>query len=578
METWKCMDIKQGLHHKNTDTDRYNDEGGKTINRNDTVCKLCLAHVAYSKGNTSNMSKYIQRKHPDITLPEHRSVERPEQTYRASSEKHSKITGALGVFIAKDLQPFSVVEDVGFKHLMKTLDPRYAVPSRTYFSAVVIPGLYDKTRKAIESDLTKTESLALTTDSWTSRATQSYMTVTVHYMLDWQMKSAVLQTRPLYESHTNNAANIVNAVNETVEPGPQTGCFAHTVNLAAKRAVSINGVSRLLGKVRKVVTFFHLSTTANQALAVKQEMLNLPKHKLINDVITRWNTSHDMLSRYVEQQPAIYSALTMDKNLMSHVTGIAMLTDGEQKMAEQLIEVLKPLKTVTTLMSSETTPTISMILPLKEMILKSMVPGDEDSTVIKEAKEAIAQDLDRRRYTDPDLQEYLQKATALDPKFKSQPSLDESSLDRLYKDLTTEILEYEPQRQAETMPPTEGQKSASPPPKKTAMAELFGEVFKKQDQVKALSQIVEDEVASYRLADSIGVDADPFMWWKTNECKFPHVAKAAKRLLCVPGTSVPSERIFSTAGDIVSANRSRLAPDSVDRLIFLHKNLSIVDE
>lgn len=110
------------------------------------------------------------------------------------------------------------------------------------------------------------------------------------------------------------------------------------------------------------------------------------------------------------------------------------------------------------------------------------------------------------------------------------------------------------QRQAETMPPTEGQESASPPPKKTAMAELFGEVFKKQDQVKALSQIVEDEVASYRLADSIGVDADPFMWWKTNECKFPHVAKAAKRLLCVPGTSVPSERIFSTAGHIVSVS------------------------
>ncbi|CAM4502813.1 unnamed protein product [Leuciscus chuanchicus] len=475
---------------------------------------------------------------------------------------------------------------------MKTLDPRYAVPSRTHFSAVVIPGLYDKTRKAIESDLAKTESLALTTDSWTSRATQSYMTVTVHYMLDWQMKSAVLQTRPLYESHTSahlaeelknavtewklerpnttipvatdNAANIVNAVNETVELGPQIGCFAHTVNLAAKRAVSINGVSRLLGKVKKVVTFFHRSTTANQALAVKQEMLNLPKHKLINDVITRWNTSHDMLSRYVEQQPAIYSALTMDKNLRSHVTAIAMLTDGEQKMAEQLIEVLKPLKTVTTLMSSETTPTISMILPLKEMILKSMVPGDEDSTVIKEAKEAIAHDLDRR-YTNPDLQKYLQKATALDPRFKSQPSLDESSLDRLYKDLATEILEYEPQRQAETMPPTEGQESASPPPKKTAMP-------------KALSQIVEDEVASYRLADSIGVDADPFMWWKTNECKFPHVAKAAKRLLCVPGTSFPSERIFSTAGDIVSANRSRLAPDSVDRLIFLHKNLSIVDE
>ena len=214
---------------------------------------------------------------------------------------------------------------------------------------------------------------------------------------------------------TDNAANIVNAVNETDGLWPQLDCFAHTVNLAAKKAVSINGVSRLLGKVWKVVTFFHKSTTAHHALTVKQKMLNLPKHKLIRNVTTRWNTAQDMLARYVEQQPAIYSALTMDKTLRSHINkDMAILTDDEQKMAEQLIEVLKPLKTVTTLMSSETTPTISMILPLKEMILKSTAPADEDSTAIKEAKEAITQDLEKR-YTDPDLKKYLQIATALDP-------------------------------------------------------------------------------------------------------------------------------------------------------------------
>lgn len=325
--------------------------------------------------------QYGQRNHPDITLSEHRTVKRPgkvtaakqlsienvfQQTYCATSDKYKKITRAVGAFIAKDLQPFSVVEDEGFRHLVKTLDPRYVVPSHTHFSGVIIPDLYDKARKGIEKDLAQTQSLALTTDSWTSRSTESYLTVTVHYMLDWQMKSAVLQTRPLYESHTSahlakelknvvtdwklerpnttipvatdNAPNIVNAVNETDGLGPQIGCFAHTVNLAAKKTVSINGVSRLLGKDWKVVTFFHESTTAHNALTVKQEMLNLPKHKVIHDVTTQWNTAHDMLARYVEQQPAIYSALTMDKTLRSHINkDMAILTDDEQKMAEQLI-------------------------------------------------------------------------------------------------------------------------------------------------------------------------------------------------------------------------------------------------
>lgn len=169
----------------------------------------------------------------------------------------------------------------------------------------------------------------------------------------------------------------------------------------------------------------------------------MPRHKLIHDVTTRWNTVHDMLERYIEQQPAIYSAL-LDKDLKLSVKNITMLNDSEQKLAEELIQVLTPLKTVTTLMSSETTPTISMILPLKEMILKSMSPGDQDSATIKEAKAAITNDL-AKRYTDPNLHDYLQMATALDPRFKSLPYLDVDSRDKLYRNIIREILEREHQ-------------------------------------------------------------------------------------------------------------------------------------
>ncbi len=291
--------------------------------------------------------------------------------------------------------------------------------------------------------------------------------MTVHCVSDWEMRSVVLQTRPLYESHTSthlaeeltnavtvwnlkrpnvtlpvttdNAANILSVIHEADGPRPQTGCFAHVANLTAKKAVSINLVSRLLGKVGKVVTFFHKSTTAQHVLTVKQNMLNLPKHKLIHNVVTRWNTIHEMLERFTEQQPAIYSAL-LDKHMKKSIKDISMLTDSDQKLAE-LIQLFKPLKTVTTLMSSVTTPTTSMILPLRETILKSTAPGDEDSTTIKEAKVAITNDL-KGRYTESDLYNYLLKATVLDPRFKSLPSLDEDSCDGLYRDLITEILEY----------------------------------------------------------------------------------------------------------------------------------------
>ena len=40
----------------------------------------------------------------------------------------------VGEMIATDNQPFSVAHDIRFNHLIKTLEPRYVLPSRKYFS------------------------------------------------------------------------------------------------------------------------------------------------------------------------------------------------------------------------------------------------------------------------------------------------------------------------------------------------------------------------------------------------------------------------------------------------------------
>ena len=48
-----------------------------------------------------------------------------------------------------DLQPFSVVEDVGFHHLMAELEHRYVLPSWQYFSEVLIPEIYVKVKQRV---------------------------------------------------------------------------------------------------------------------------------------------------------------------------------------------------------------------------------------------------------------------------------------------------------------------------------------------------------------------------------------------------------------------------------------------
>ena len=116
---------------------------------------------------------------------------------------------------------------------------------------------------------------------------------------------------------------------------------------------------------------------------------------------------------------------------------------------------------------------------------------------------------------------------------------------------------------------------SSPAVKKSAMAELFGTLFKTQLGDKLTLQLVKEEVTSYKAVNCIPLDSDPLLWWKTNEPFFPFTSKLARHYLAIPATSVPSERVFSTAGDIVTASRSALSADNVDKLIFLAKNMKI---
>ena len=58
------------------------------------------------------------------------------------------------------------------------------------------------------------------------------------------------------------------------------------------------------------------------------------------------------------------------------------------------------------------------------------------------------------------------------------------------------------------------------------------------------------------------------------EClSYPILSHLARKYLAISATSVPSERAFSSAGNIVSVKRSCLQPESVNMLVFLAENL-----
>ncbi len=69
----------------------------------------------------------------------------------------------------------------------------------------------------------------------------------------------------------------------------------------------------------------------------------------------------------------------------------------------------------------------------------------------------------------------------------------------------------------------------------------------------------------------------PLGWWRNHYKDFPNVWNLAIRILCIPATSAPAERVFSSAANVVNKKRIRLDPDTVDLLIYLRGNSNFVE-
>lgn len=99
---------------------------------------------------------------------------------------------------------------------------------------------------------------------------------------------------------------------------------------------------------------------------------------------------------------------------------------------------------------------------------------------------------------------------------------------------------------------------------KSALNDLFGDVFITHIVPgKSVWERVESEVLNYKAEPLPPISSNPLLWWKCNEEKYPLLSILAKYLLGVPATSVASERVFSTAGDVVTSQRACLSPENV---------------
>lgn len=552
-----------------------------------TFCKS--NYFIFFSGGTTNLRNHLKR-HPTAATP----VTLKKQTTMGdftstppkpvSGPQAERITQAIADMLVSDYLPLSLVEADGFRRLMAIVAPSYTVPCRNTIRARIVKR-HDTEKSTLAENLKNASSAAITTDTWTSNSTKSFLTVTSHHVSDeWQLHSNVLVTRDMPEKHTGE--NLAKRLKDTVDEFGLTGkiescvhdnarnmenagsrcddwsdvsCFGHTLQLCIKPVMEILSVSNAMARCRKLVGHFKHSTTLTAELTNRQiQRGKKTPLSLVQDVPTRWNSSFDMASRLLELR-SVVSEIMLDSDVTKKHDSSLLLKDTEWDIIRDICTVLKPFKDGTTYMCSDTSVSVSDVYPLVSGLLSNQLNSEtDDSPLLSRMKDALATEL-KRRYM-PDTEEAAQSlpmlASLLDPRWKKL-----SFLPRSLRKKTEEALE---QRLDEVPLKVGSRESAdvcqTPPTKRPRLSFMAFSPEPTED----------DELKLYLAERS--VDADPLEWWKKNEYRFPRVAYLAKCILAVPATSVPSERIFSSAGLVLSKLRNRLTSDIVDSIIFLNKN------
>ncbi len=221
-----------------------------------------------------------------------------------------------------------------------------------------------------------------------------------------------------------------------------------------------------------------------------------------------------MISRILEQQRALTQVLSEDKKVRHLIP-----TWQDLDILESVSKSLGPLLDFTDTLSGEDYVSVAYVKPVVHLFNTTMLLMQEEDTDLTKILKSKMLDYINEKYKD-ETQKLLDVASCLDPRFK----MDFISADN----------------------------------KPQVKARVTSEMMKCQE-TSSCSNEVEPKVADLsqvkKAKKSLGF------------------AKLARKYLCIPATSSPSERHFSASGNIVTCQRSCHMPAVVDRLVFLARNL-----
>ncbi|XP_066944608.1 E3 SUMO-protein ligase ZBED1-like [Macrobrachium rosenbergii] len=359
---------------------------------------------------------------------------------------------------------------------------------------------------------------------------------------------------------TDNGANMVAGVRES--GFKQIPCFAHLLNLVVQDSLnSSQSLGPIIQKCSTIVSFFHHSTKAMDKLKEIQQQLNVPEHKLINSVVTRWNSVFYKIQRILEQTQAVTTALCfLGKPTMC-------LDEDDLEKLKDGMTALQPFEEVTREISAQKYVSISKVIPLATLLLSTSADLAKNGN---ELASHLTQSC-RTRFLNIEQNYPIAASTYLDPRFKSLPFKNSENA-RITKEKI--IREFQSIRTTQgTLQVQEPGPLAAPTQKDRGIWSMFDQACERNKEERSSMADAHVEMRLYSEEQLLNRETDPLAWWKSREECLKVSSRLAKKYLGIVATSVPSERLFSQAGQLILDRRARIKPKNVNMVLFLNSYL-----
>jgi hypothetical protein len=337
---------------------------------------------------------------------------------KTKDQKKEECADLTARWVVKTLQPYSTVDLVHFRKMMKAHDPHYQImSSRNIKSRITM--IEDNIRKASIKAL-EGEWLALTIDHWTSSGKHNYTGMTAHWIDKLFVQHSLMLGCFLHEGSSDSEhvlsdfaeklfikcgfdkANIISVTTDTTGNMDKFGrllekqqihhiyCTDHVPNLTAKKAYNDSSQdsndldlddddhivedSMTMEKTHALVKLYSKSTQKKDELIAKQKSMDTYKKKtavkVIVDVITRWWSTYQTVDHILYLKPA-FQSLMLDNLLDDEVA----LTEHDWAVLQEIHELLKPFKTAQELLEGDKYVSISWV-PVMVGTIRKKAEGD----------------------------------------------------------------------------------------------------------------------------------------------------------------------------------------------------------